>query len=91
MYLQIVDEVPNKNYFSLRSAIPMMVNAMYELRRSFTIVSSRGPEYRESTALRFLRVIGLLVPGVPAHCPMDYSNSIRLGRAYKSRGKKKTK
>lgn len=79
--MQILEEVPNKNYYSPRSAIPMMVNAMHELMRSFTIVSSKGPEYRESTMLRILRVIGLLVPGMSAHCLMDYNNSVRLGRA----------
>ncbi|XP_031384558.1 uncharacterized protein LOC116198531 isoform X2 [Punica granatum] len=80
---QILPEEPNKNYFSLRSALPMMVTAIYELMRSFTIVSMKGPEYRESTVLRILRVIGLLVPGIPAHSLMDYNNSIRLGLAYR--------
>ncbi|KAK4754113.1 hypothetical protein SAY87_002217 [Trapa incisa] len=78
---QTVEEVPNRNYFSLGSVVPMVTNAMYELWRSFTIVASKGPEYGESMTLTFLRVIGLVVPGVPAHCPMDYNNSIRLGRA----------
>ncbi|KAK4760882.1 hypothetical protein SAY87_005775 [Trapa incisa] len=78
---QIVDEVPNKNYFTLKGVVPMMVNAMYELWRSFTIVACKGPEYRESLAMTMLRVVGLAMPGLPAHCPMDYNNSIRLGRA----------
>ncbi|PKI50152.1 hypothetical protein CRG98_029476 [Punica granatum] len=71
-----------RNYFSLRSVIPMTLNAMHELVRSFTIASIEGPDYREGTLMRILRVIGLLVPGIPAHCPVDYVNSIRLSQAY---------
>ncbi|XP_031384580.1 uncharacterized protein LOC116198550 [Punica granatum] len=79
---RILQDQPNKNYFSLRSVIPMTLNAMHELVRSFTIASIEGPDYREGTLMRILRVIGLLVPGIPAHCPVDYVNSIRLSQAY---------
>ena len=79
MKTQIVKEVPNKNFFSLWSAIPMMVNALMELIRSFTIGWKYGKENKEGTLLKIVRVFGLVLPGVSAHCPQDYNNSTRLG------------
>lgn len=57
----------------------MMLTAFRELFRSFTIKYTRGPEYRESSLLKIFRVIGLIIPGIPAHCPQDYVNATRLG------------
>ena len=79
LFLQIVAEEPNKNYFSPLMAIPKTINAVWELIRSFIIGHSRGKEYKEGWFLRAFRVLGLIVPGVSAHGPQDYVNSTRLG------------
>ncbi|POO02811.1 Fungal lipase-like domain containing protein [Trema orientale] len=79
--LEIVEEEPNKNYFSPLKAIPMMVNAFGELVRSFTLPRRSGADYIEGSFLRLFRIIGLVIPGVPAHCPQDYVNTTRLGSA----------
>jgi len=75
-----VEEEPNKNYFSWKAMIPMKINALWELIRSFTIVYKYGDEYEEGWLLRFVRVLGLVLPaGIPAHGTQDYVNITRLG------------
>ncbi|KAM7480675.1 hypothetical protein LguiA_028888 [Lonicera macranthoides] len=77
---QKVPEEPNRNYFGLRFLIPEYVNAVWELIRSFIMGYIRGPEYEECWLLILLRIVGLAIPGISAHSPMDYVNSVRLGR-----------
>ncbi|OVA15664.1 Lipase [Macleaya cordata] len=75
---KIVLEEPDKNYFSMKWWVPKMTNASMELVRSFTI-GQKGPHYGEGWFLRVFRLIGLAIPGIPAHMPQDYVNSTRLG------------
>lgn len=75
---KVVAEEPDKNYFSIIWLIPKLTNAWWELIRSFVIPYIRGEEFRETGLIRVIRVMGLLNPGLPAHCPPDYVNSTWL-------------
>ncbi|KDP40609.1 hypothetical protein JCGZ_24608 [Jatropha curcas] len=77
---RFVDEEPNRNYFGLKHFIPMRINALWELFRSFAISHIHGPDYQETWLSTFLRLMGLVAPGGAAHSPVDYVNSVRLGR-----------
>ncbi|CAN0877808.1 Triacylglycerol lipase OBL1 [Linum grandiflorum] len=77
---QEMQEEPNKNFFSLRTAVAVHLNAVWELVRSFFIGYTDGPEYKEGWLSVFMRIIGVALPGISAHSPTDYVNSVRLGR-----------
>ncbi|XP_060206050.1 triacylglycerol lipase OBL1 [Lycium barbarum] len=78
--VQNVDEEPNRNFFGLRFLIPLYLNACWELIRSFAMGYIYGPEYEECWESVMLRALGLFLPGISAHSPVDYVNSVRLGR-----------
>ncbi|XP_024977535.1 probable feruloyl esterase A [Cynara cardunculus var. scolymus] len=78
---QVLTEEPNKNYFSIFAVIPMFINAVWELLRSFIIPYQSGPEYYETVPCRGWRLIGLVIAGLSAHGPQDYVNLTRLGPA----------
>ncbi|KAK7367543.1 hypothetical protein VNO80_09556 [Phaseolus coccineus] len=77
--LRIMEEEPNKNYFSPWCVIPMVFNAVLEMIRSFTIATKHGTHYREGWFLFGFRLFGLVLPGLPAHGTQDYVNSTLLG------------
>ncbi|KAL0325766.1 UNVERIFIED_CONTAM: Lipase [Sesamum radiatum] len=77
---QNVNEEPNRNYFGLRYLIPAHVNAVWELLRSAAMGYVYGPDYKESWESILLRIVGLGMPGLSAHSPVNYVNSIRLRR-----------
>lgn len=77
--LQVVEEEPNKNYFNLLWVIPKYLNAGWELIRSFIIPFIAGKDYREVWFMKLMRLVGLIVPGLSDHLPLDYVNLCRLG------------
>lgn len=80
MSMKRVDEEPNRNYFGIRYLLPEYINAYWELIRALTMRYTYGPEYEEGWFSVLLRVVGLAFPGISAHSPTDYVNSVRLGK-----------
>ncbi|KAK7321687.1 hypothetical protein VNO77_32553 [Canavalia gladiata] len=76
---QVLDEEPNKNYFSLFWVIPKILNAVWELIRGFLIPFVKGEDYIQNWFMTLARLFGLIIPGLPAHLPLDYVNVTRLG------------
>ncbi|GAV88858.1 Lipase_3 domain-containing protein [Cephalotus follicularis] len=77
---QKMNEEPNKNFFGPRYWFPEHLNAVWELIRSLMMHYIYGPEYKEGWLSILVRLIGLALPGISAHCPTDYVNSVRLGK-----------
>ncbi|TXG59427.1 hypothetical protein EZV62_014000 [Acer yangbiense] len=75
---KIVEEEPDKNYILL-AVIPRILNAWWELLRSFMLPYMEGPDFAETGLLKFARFVELVFPGFAAHGPQDYVNLTRLG------------
>ncbi|XP_057439739.1 triacylglycerol lipase OBL1 isoform X2 [Lotus japonicus] len=75
-----VKEEPNKNFFQMRSALSIHLNAVWELIRGIAIGYVEGAEYKEGWLRILARVIGIVFAGFSAHCSTDYVNSVRLGK-----------
>ncbi|XP_052118768.1 triacylglycerol lipase OBL1-like isoform X1 [Arachis duranensis] len=76
---QVLEEEPNKNYFSVLWVIPKILNAVWELVRGFFLPLVKGKEYKDTWLMTLARFVGLIIPGVSAHLPPDYVNVTRLG------------
>ncbi|CAM6032373.1 unnamed protein product [Sphagnum compactum] len=75
----ILQEEPYKNFFAWRF-FRLRMNALWELIQSAIILSmEHGHDYKESLIALLLRFIGLFVPGLAAHSPINYVNAVRLG------------
>ena len=77
--IQVLEEEPNKNYFSLFWVIPKILKAVWELVRGFLIPFVRGKDFKDTWFMTMVRLVGLISPGIPAHLPPDYVNVTRLG------------
>ncbi|KAH0708469.1 hypothetical protein KY290_009942 [Solanum tuberosum] len=76
---KVLEEEPNKNYFSLLWVLPKVLNAVFELIRSFILPWIKGNDYKQSWSEIIFRMVGLIIPGLSAHGPVDYVNLTRLG------------
>ncbi|KAI3802391.1 hypothetical protein L1987_30523 [Smallanthus sonchifolius] len=76
---KIMNEEPNKNYFSIVWVIPKYINAFWEIIRGFILPYWKGKEYKESHTELLFRMVGLIIPGIAAHGPKDYVDVTRLG------------
>ncbi|EXC32850.1 hypothetical protein L484_009550 [Morus notabilis] len=76
---KVLEDAPDKNYFSLIWYFPKLLNALWELIRSFINPHKYGPDYKEGWFQILYRLFGILVPGLSAHGPQDYVNLTRLG------------
>ncbi|XP_028764079.1 uncharacterized protein LOC114722259 isoform X2 [Neltuma alba] len=76
---KMVEDEPNKNYFSPLAMIPMRIDAAWEIIRSFIIGFKHGSDYEEGWLMRICRIGGLIAPGLPNHLLQDYVNATRLG------------
>ncbi|KDP40608.1 hypothetical protein JCGZ_24607 [Jatropha curcas] len=77
---QFMDEEPDRNYFGLKHFMPMRINALWEIFRSFLISRIYGQDYQDTWFCTLWRLMGLVLPGAADHGPADYVNSVRLGR-----------
>ncbi|KAG2390358.1 hypothetical protein LR48_Vigan07g270400 [Vigna angularis] len=75
---QVLDEEPNKNYFSLFWVLPKILNAVWELIRGFLLPLVVGKSYTQTWIMTIIRFFGLMIPGIAEHLPTDYVNLTRL-------------
>ncbi|KAH7565637.1 hypothetical protein JRO89_XS09G0238000 [Xanthoceras sorbifolium] len=73
----------DKTFLYKHFGMCLYYNSCYieQLIRSLTMGHMYGPEYVEGWFSILSRIMGLVLPGVSAHCPTDYVNSMRLGRS----------
>lgn len=77
---KMVKEVPNRN-FSMLYYIPSMITATWELLYSLIMPYTKGKDFSEGWFALCFRFMGILLPGMSAHSPLNYVNAIRLGPA----------
>ncbi|XP_059074644.1 triacylglycerol lipase OBL1-like [Cryptomeria japonica] len=70
-------EEPNRN-FSAFYCISNFINAIWELMQSIIIGHTNGKDFREGWLGMVFRCVGIVLPGISAHSPVNYV-AIRLG------------
>ena len=75
-----MEEEPNRN-FSISYIVPNMINAIWELVHSLIMGYTREEDFKRGWFSLLFRSIGIFLPGVSAHCPVNYVNAIRRGTA----------
>ena len=75
-----MEEEPNRN-FSISYFIPNRAVAMWELMHTVFMGYTRGENFKEGGFSLMFRFMGILLPGISAHSPVNYVNAIRLGPA----------
>ncbi|KAJ7283083.1 hypothetical protein O6H91_Y349000 [Diphasiastrum complanatum] len=73
-----MSEEPHRNYIPVATR----VTAIWEFIQSFFLKYFYGESYQESMTSTVFRMAGIFLPGVVAHSPVNYVNSIRLGPKY---------
>ena len=62
--------------------MPMWLNAIWELLQGLFLGKwLYGKEYTQGILTIIIRVVGLMLPGVSSHLPVNYVDAIRLGPA----------
>jgi hypothetical protein len=75
----ILPEEPERNFFAF-NFIRLRITAFWELVQcAFILTIRHGPQYQESAVSLLARVVGLTIPGLIAHNPINYVNAVRLG------------
>ncbi|KAK4390713.1 Lipase [Sesamum angolense] len=86
-YMEAHLEHPVSKYFRVVYCNDLVPRLPYDEKHSCINISGSaamgyvyGPDYKESWESILLRIVGLGMPGLSAHSPVNYVNSIRLGR-----------
>lgn len=83
--MQVLEEEPNKNYFSLLYVLPKILNAVYEMIRGFILPHIKGEEFKEGWLMKLFRIMAFITPGLIDHFLLEYDNATRFqkqGLAY---------
>lgn len=75
-----MNEEPDRNFFGIKYIIPKHLIAVWEIIRGLCMGYIFGAEYKETWVSTFFTVLGLVIPGISAHCPTNYVHCARLGK-----------
>ncbi|KAJ1698281.1 hypothetical protein LUZ63_006793 [Rhynchospora breviuscula] len=73
-------EEPDRNFFGVKYIIPLYLTAVWEIIKGLAMGYIFGSEYKETWVATFFTILGLMMPGISAHCTTNYVNCARLGK-----------